>query len=82
MKEHNSTPLNDYVEYPPEEMLKRSESFYLDIKRRHSIRQFSDRAVPKAIIENCIKAAGTAPMALTISLGTSLQFIHQKLKNK
>jgi nitroreductase len=61
MKEHNSTPLNDYVEYPPEEMLTRSERFYLDIKRRHSIRQFSDRAVPKAIIENCIKAAGTAP---------------------
>jgi nitroreductase len=61
MKEHDSTPLSDYVEYPQEEMLQRSERFYLDIKRRHSIRQFSDREVPQAIIENCIKAAGTAP---------------------
>jgi nitroreductase len=28
---------------------------------RHSIRAFSDRAVSKSIIENCIKTAGTAP---------------------
>ncbi|XQW86042.1 nitroreductase family protein [Thalassotalea piscium] len=61
MKAHNSSPLNDYIEYPPQEMLKRSENFYQEIKRRHSIRDFSDRPVDKAIIENCIKAAGTAP---------------------
>ena len=42
-------------------MLSRSEQFYTDIKRRHSIRKFSDRAVDQAIIENCLKAAGTAP---------------------
>jgi nitroreductase len=42
-------------------MLERSEQFYLDIKRRHSIRSFSDRSVDQAIIENCINAAGTAP---------------------
>lgn len=61
MKNHKASPLSDYVEYSQEDMLARSESFYNDIKRRHSIRQFSDRAVPQAIIENCIKAAGTAP---------------------
>ncbi|WJG10305.1 nitroreductase family protein [Aliiglaciecola sp. LCG003] len=61
MKQHDALPLTDYIEYPEDEMLARSESFYLDIKRRHSIRQFSDRDVPKQIIENCIKAAGTAP---------------------
>jgi iodotyrosine deiodinase len=61
MQIHDSTPLNDYIEYPEQEMLARSEQFYEDIKRRHSIRQFSDRPVSQAIIENCIKAAGTAP---------------------
>jgi len=61
MQDHDSTPLNDYIEYPVEEMVSRSEDFYLDIKRRHSIRSFSDRPVPKEIIENCIKAAATAP---------------------
>lgn len=61
MNDHNSTPLNDYIEYSPEVMLKRSETFLHNIKRRHSIRQFSDRPVDQKIIENCIKAAGTAP---------------------
>jgi nitroreductase len=42
-------------------MLSRSEAFYQDIKRRHTIRNFSKRPVPKEIIENCIKAAATAP---------------------
>jgi nitroreductase len=61
MKEHNASPLSDYIEYPVDEMLSRSHAFYEDIKRRHSIRKFSDRKVSQTIIENCIKAAGTAP---------------------
>jgi nitroreductase len=61
MKEHAASPLSDFIEYPQDEMLQRSEQFYKDIKRRHSIRKFSDRPVPRVIIENCIKAAGTAP---------------------
>ncbi|WDE06614.1 nitroreductase family protein [Thalassomonas viridans] len=61
MKAHNCSPLDDYIEYPADEMLSRSQSFYQDIKRRHSIRKFSDRPVDRQIIENCIKAAGTAP---------------------
>lgn len=61
MQEHDDLPLNDFIEYPPAEMLARSEQFYEDIKRRHSIRKFSDKPVAKQIIENCIKAAGTAP---------------------
>jgi len=61
MQEHDCSPLTDFVEYPEHEMLQRSASFYNDIKRRHSIRKFSDRPVAREIIENCIKAAGTAP---------------------
>ena len=61
MKSHQASPLQDYIEYPESEMLIRSRQFYTDIKRRHSIRKFSDRGVDQAIIENCIKAAGTAP---------------------
>lgn len=61
MKEHDSRPLMDYIEYPENEMISRSETFYKEIKRRHTIRSFSDRPVDKKIIENCIRAAGTAP---------------------
>jgi len=61
MQSHDSSSLDDYIEYSEEEMLARSSQFYADIKRRHSIRSFSSRPVPKEIIANCIKAAGTAP---------------------
>ncbi|WP_206485463.1 nitroreductase family protein [Thalassotalea sp. G2M2-11] len=61
MQEHNASPLCDYVEYPTDEMIARSQQFYQELKRRHTIRNFSDRPVPKEVIENCIKAAGTAP---------------------
>ncbi|MCL4104552.1 UNVERIFIED_CONTAM: hypothetical protein GTU68_047514 [Idotea baltica] len=42
-------------------MIERSEYFYEQIKRRHSVRNFSSRPVSKTVIENCIRAAGTAP---------------------
>ncbi len=61
MKNHPSLPLTDFVEYSSEEILERSRTFYDDLKRRHSIRSFSDRPVAREVIENCILAAGTAP---------------------
>jgi iodotyrosine deiodinase len=53
--------LSNDDEYPLREMEKRSEEFYLEMKKRRTVRQFSDRPVPRRIIENCIRAAGTAP---------------------
>lgn len=38
-----------------------AEAFYADVKRRRSVRDFSDRSVPREIIEDCLLAAGTAP---------------------
>ena len=54
-------PLTDFIEYSQAEMLERAKQNYQDVKRRHSIRKFSERAVPQEIIEQCILAAGTAP---------------------
>jgi nitroreductase len=51
----------DFIRYPHEEMIERSEQFYQMIRSRRSVREFSDKAVPKKIIENCIRAACTAP---------------------
>ena len=42
-------------------MQKRSKEFLDDVVRRRTVRDFSDRPVPKEIIENCIKTAGSAP---------------------
>ncbi|MCB9058724.1 MAG: nitroreductase family protein [Calditrichae bacterium] len=54
-------PYAQYVSYQPEEMLQRSKDYYDELRRRRSIRTFSDKRVDKEIIENCIRTAGTAP---------------------
>ncbi len=54
-------PLTSYVEYPSDEMKRRAADFYADIRRRRTVRDFSDRPVPREIIQDCLLAAGTAP---------------------
>jgi nitroreductase len=54
-------PLDQYREYPPAEMEQRARDFYAEVRRRRSVRTFSDRPVPRAVIEQCLLAAGTAP---------------------
>jgi len=61
MQEHAARALPDYQEYPLAEMRQRAEQFYQQIRRRHTVRNFSDRQVPQDIIAACIRAAGTAP---------------------
>ena len=61
MSEYPTTPLTTYREYPVDEMRQRVTDFYTDIGRRRTVREFSDRAVPRDIIETALRAAGTAP---------------------
>jgi nitroreductase len=51
----NFKPLSD------QQMLQESEQFYHNIKRRRTVRDFSEQPVDRAIIENAVRAAGTAP---------------------
>lgn len=43
------------------ESLRRAEAYYEFIRSRHSVRHFSDARVDRAVIEACLRAAGTAP---------------------
>ena len=61
MTDHSTIPLASYKEYSVEEMRERVERFYADMARRRTVREFSDRSVPRDIIETALKAAGTAP---------------------
>ncbi len=61
MSTYPSIPLPQYREYPVEEMRRRLGDFYADINRRRTVREFSDRPVPRDIIETALKAANTAP---------------------
>ena len=61
MDKRNFIPYSSYKSYPIEEMQKRSKEFFIDIQRRRTIREFSSKPIPKEIIVNCLRAAGTAP---------------------
>ena len=51
----------DFTEFPVAEMQARAETLRRELQRRRTVRQFSDRPVPRAIIEECLRTAGTAP---------------------
>jgi len=61
MNEARFAPLTTYSEIPVEEMMKRAHEFADHLARRRTVRDFSDRPVPREVIEECIRAAGTAP---------------------
>ena len=56
----NVQPLN-FTEYPIAEMQERASTFRKEMQKRRTVRHFSDRPVPREIIEECLLAAGTAP---------------------
>ena len=43
-------PLDGYQEYAFAQMQRRAADFYLEMQRRRSVRDFSDRAVPRETI--------------------------------
>ena len=61
MSEPNFVPLATYREYPEEEMRRRATEFRDEMKRRRTVRHYSERPVPRDVIEKCIEAAMTAP---------------------
>ena len=61
MTEPRHIPLTDQRSYSVDETVERSRNFYQEIKRRRTVRDFSDQPVSREVIENCILAAGTAP---------------------
>jgi nitroreductase len=54
-------PLSTHIEYPAEEMEQRAIEFRQYMQRRRTVRQFSNRPVPRQIIEECLLTAGSAP---------------------
>jgi iodotyrosine deiodinase len=53
--------LPGYREYSVEEMKRRAAEFSADMARRRTVREFSDRPVPREVIDACLRAAGSAP---------------------
>jgi nitroreductase len=54
-------PLPDYREYSPAEMQARAREYAADLHRRRTVREFSTRPIPDGVLDDCIRAAGSAP---------------------
>ena len=61
MSRYPFVPLPGYRAYPAAECARRAREFYEDVDRRRTVRDFSDRPVERQTIEDCLRAAGTAP---------------------
>ena len=51
----------DFSPLEEQAMQQQAESFYLQMSKRRSVRDFSDRPIPLSVLEHAILAAGTAP---------------------
>jgi len=61
MGEARFVPLEGYRELSTDEVLRRAQEFRETASSRRTVRDFSDRAVPREVIEECLRAAGSAP---------------------
>jgi len=61
MAEAKYVTLDSYREYPADEMRRRAGQFCAEMQRRRSVRDFSNRPVPREVIEQCLRTAGSAP---------------------
>nr|WP_240732871.1 nitroreductase family protein [Halioglobus maricola] len=61
MDDYEAIPLPHRQVLSDTEMQKRAQGYFEHVRTRHSVRSFSAKAVPREVIEQCIRAAGTAP---------------------
>ena len=61
MADSKLIPLADYRQLPENEMKTRAKAFYNEMRKRRSVRSFSEKPIPREVIEDCLLAAGTSP---------------------
>ena len=54
-------PLTTYRKYPADQMQERAREFADEAHRRRTVRDFSPRPIPEGVLEDCLRAAGSAP---------------------
>ena len=68
--------------FSAEELIEKSQKYFQKINKRRSVRDFSDKEVPKEVIENIIKTAGSAPSGAHKQPWTFCVISNKELKSK
>jgi nitroreductase len=82
MSQYKFVPLSGYQEFPPEEMARRAADFRDEMLRRRTVRQFSERPVARAIIEDCLRVAGSAPSGANMQPWHFVVVADQEIKRR
>lgn len=61
MTKLNFIPLPARESCSDDDLLARATKFHEEMARRRTVREFSDRPIPRAVIEACLRTAGSAP---------------------
>jgi len=69
-----------FEELPPDEMLTRAHDFHAQMSHRRTTRHFSQREVPRELIELSIRTAGTAPSGAHLQPWTFVAVSNPDLK--
>ena len=72
----------EFAELPPEEMSKRADEFYEMMNKRRTTRHFSDREVPRRLIERAIQTAGTSPSGAHLQPWTFVAVSNPEIKKR
>ena len=70
----------EFVELLPEEMSSRADKFYEMMDKRRTTRHFSDRDVPRKLIERAIQTAGTSPSGAHLQPWTFVAVSNTEIK--
>ena len=70
----------EFVELLPDEMSSRADKFYEMMDKRRTTRHFSDRDVPRKLIERAIQTAGTSPSGAHLQPWTFVAVSNSEIK--
>ena len=82
MKKENKFIPYKIANFSSEDLIEKSKKYFQEINKRRSVRNFSDKDVPKEVIENIIKTAGSAPSGAHKQPWTFCVVSNKDLKSK
>ena len=79
---YEALPLPDRSDLTDADRLGVAKAHYEHMRKRHSVRDFTDQPVERAVIETCIRTAGTAPSGANHQPGPFVAIAQPEAKHR